>query len=47
MDIGTLVSSFFTVDGPGGIFIVMIIVLALIIYAALIRWILAGGKDQT
>lgn len=45
MDIGSLVHSFFTIDGPGGIFAMSILLLALVIYFGLTRWILRGGKE--
>ena len=44
MDIGSLVHLFFTDDGPGGIFAMAILVLAMVIYFGLARWILRGGK---
>lgn len=45
MDIGSLLSFFFTDDGPGGIFAMMILLLALLIYFGLTRWIVRGGKE--
>jgi hypothetical protein len=45
MDFGYLVQQFFTDDGPGGIFAMSILLLALVIYYGLTRWILQGGKD--
>jgi len=45
MDIGSLVSLFFTDDGPGGIFAMMVLFLALAIYYGLTRWIIRGGKE--
>jgi len=45
MDLGALVHFFFTDDGPGGIFAMSILILALLIYYALTRWILRGGKE--
>ncbi len=45
MDIGFLVSLFFTDDGPGGIFAMMILLSALAIYFGLTRWILRGGRE--
>lgn len=45
MDIGSLVQLFFTEDGPGGIFAMSVLVLALVIYFMLTRWILRGGKE--
>jgi hypothetical protein len=45
MDIGFLIHSFLTNDGPGGIFAMLILLLALLIYFGLARWILRGGKE--
>jgi hypothetical protein len=45
MDLASLVDFFFTADGPGGIFAMSILILALVIYYALTRWILRGGKE--
>lgn len=45
MDLGALVHFFLTDDGPGGIFAMSILVLALVIYYALTRWIMRGGKE--
>lgn len=45
MDIGSLISLFFTDDGPGGIFAIMVLFFALVIYYGLTRWILRGGKE--
>lgn len=45
MDIGTLVHSFFNNAGPGGIFAMSILLLAMLIYFGLARWILRGGKE--
>jgi len=45
MDIASLIQLFFTDDGPGGIFAISILVLALIIYYSLTRWIVRGGKE--
>lgn len=39
-----LVGSFFTEAGPGGVFVVLVIVVAGMIYYWLTRWILQGGK---
>lgn len=46
MDIGNLVSAFFTSPGPGGVIILVVLVGALFIYIGLTRWILRGGKEQ-
>ena len=45
MDIGSLVQFFLTDDGPGGIFAMSILLLALLIYFGLTRWIIRGGKE--
>jgi hypothetical protein len=45
MDIGSLVHSFFTNAGPGGIFVMLILLLVLVLYYSLTRWILRGGKE--
>ena len=45
MDIGSLVQYFLTDDGPGGIFAMSILTLALLIYFGLTRWIMRGGKE--
>jgi hypothetical protein len=45
VDIGSLVHSFLTNAGPGGIFAMSILLLALLIYLGLTRWILRGGKE--
>lgn len=47
MDIGNLVATFFQAAGPGGVVIITVLVLALIIYTLLARWILAGGKEKS
>ncbi len=43
MDLAALVHYFFTESGPGGIFAMSILLLALGIYFLLTRWILRGG----
>lgn len=45
MDLAGLVHYFFTESGPGGIFAMSILALALIIYFMLTRWILRGGDE--
>ena len=44
MNIGQLISSFFTTPGPGGIVILAVVTIAAVIYYFLIRWIMAGGQ---
>ncbi len=46
MNIGNLVYSFFNTPGPGGILILTIVSVAAIVYFFLIRWIMAGGKEE-
>jgi hypothetical protein len=45
MDVGSLVHYFFTEAGPGGIFAMSILALAMIIYYMLTRWILRGEDE--
>lgn len=47
MEIGNLVATFFKTAGPGGVVIITVLILALIIYYLLARWILAGGKENS
>ena len=42
MDIGALVSAFFDLAGPGGVLAISILVIALVIYYSLTRWILGN-----
>lgn len=44
MEINNLVFAFFDSDGPGGVVILVVLLLACGIYYVLTRWILAGGK---
>lgn len=46
MNIGDMVSAFFTSPGPGGIVILTVVTLAAVVYFFLIRWIMAGGKSD-
>lgn len=46
MDIANLVYSFFNSPGPGGVFVLVVYVLAIIIYYVLTRWILAGDPER-
>lgn len=46
MDIGNLISDFFTTPGPGGVVVVTVIFLAGAIYVSLTRWILRGGETK-
>ena len=41
-----LISAFFRSPGPGGIVVVLVIVLASSTYFYLTRWILKGGEDE-
>ena len=45
MDVGALVTAFFDLAGPGGFLALSILVLALIVYYSLTRWIL-GTKEK-
>jgi hypothetical protein len=45
MDFGSLIHMFLTDDGPGGIFAMSILAVALTLYFGLTRWIIRGGKD--
>jgi len=47
MQIGNLVATFFEAAGPGGVVIMAVLILALITYYLLARWILAGGKEKS
>jgi len=42
MDIGALVNAFFDLAGPGGVLALSILVIALVIYYSLTRWILGN-----
>jgi hypothetical protein len=44
MDVVSLIRSFFTTPGPGGVVILTVLFLACVVYFRLTRWILAGGK---
>ena len=44
MEISNLVYAFFDSDGPGGIVILAVLLLACVVYYVLTRWILAGRK---
>ncbi len=46
MPINDLIGAFFTNNGPGGIVVLAVIVLAATIYYMLTRWILEGGKEK-
>ena len=46
MEISNLVYAFFDSDGPGGIVILAVLLLACVVYYVLTRWILAGGKND-
>lgn len=45
MNIGNLVHFFFDAPGPGGVVIIGVILLAIVIYVVLTRWIIAGGRQ--
>ena len=45
MDIGGVVHAFFDNAGPGGVFVLLVIGGACVLYYFLTRWIVAGGKD--
>ena len=42
MDIGALVHAFFDLAGPGGVLALSILVIALVIYYSLTRWIIGN-----
>ena len=44
MTVGELISAFFTTAGPGGVFVILVILLAATIYFLLTRWILQGAE---
>jgi hypothetical protein len=44
MTAGELIGAFFTTAGPGGVFVVLVIVVAATIYFLLTRWILHGAE---
>ena len=46
MDIGGVVSSFFSNAGPGGVMVLLVIGTACTIYYSLARWIVADGKSD-
>ena len=46
MDIANLVFSFFNNAGPGGLVVVLVLVLAMVIYILLTRWIVSGGSEK-
>ena len=46
MTIIETVSALFTNDGAGGIVVIIVIALAVVIYAWLIRWIIQGGEHD-
>ncbi len=46
MNIGGVVHAFFDNAGPGGVFVLLVIVVACITYFLLTRWIVAPGKEQ-
>lgn len=46
MEIADLVFSFFNNAGPGGLVVMLVLVLAIVIYILLTRWIVSGGKEQ-
>ena len=46
MEISNLIYAFFDSDGPGGIVILAVLLLACVVYYVLTRWILAGGKND-
>ena len=45
MEISNLLYAFFDSDGPGGVVILAVLLLACLIYYLLTRWIIAGGRD--
>jgi hypothetical protein len=46
MEISNLVYAFFDSDGPGGVVILAVLLLACVVYYVLTRWILAGGEKD-
>jgi hypothetical protein len=46
MEFWVMVRAFFVNAGPGGVFAMLVLTLGLVIYIALTRWILAGGKSK-
>lgn len=47
MNIGGLFLNFVTSDGPGGIVVISVVVVAAAIYSILIRYIMRGGEPDT
>ncbi len=46
MNISGMALSFFTSDGPGGMTVITVVVVATIIYFFLIRYIIRGGQPK-
>jgi len=46
MDIGAVVHAFFNNAGPGGVFALLVVGTACIIYYFLTRWIVSAGKES-
>ncbi len=47
MEISNLLHALIDSDGPGGLVIVAVLVLACMIYYGLTRWIIAGGQTPS
>jgi hypothetical protein len=45
MDIGAVVHAFFNNAGPGGVFALLVVGTACVIYYFLTRWIVSAGKE--
>jgi len=46
MNISAMVLTFFTADGPGGMVVISVVVVASAVYFMLIRYILRGGEHS-
>jgi hypothetical protein len=46
MDIGAVVHAFFNNAGPGGVFALLVVGTACVIYYFLTRWIVSAGKEN-
>ena len=46
MNVGELITAFFTVPGPGGVVVITVIGGAALTYTLLTRWILRGDQDE-
>ncbi|MGD8405754.1 MAG: hypothetical protein PVJ21_19000 [Anaerolineales bacterium] len=46
MDIGAVVHAFFNNAGPGGVFALLVVGAACVIYYFLTHWIVSAGKDN-